>query len=45
MAEIIGICDRTLVMREGRLVGEIANRDGRRITQEAIMALVSGVAA
>ena len=45
MAEIIGVCDRTLVMREGRLVGEIANRDGRRITQEAIMALVSGVAA
>ena len=45
MAEIIGVCDRTLVMREGRLVGEIANRDGRRITQEAIMAMVSGVAA
>ncbi len=45
MAEIIGVCDRTLVMREGRLVGEIANRNGTRITQEAIMALVSGVAA
>ncbi|MGI3778623.1 MAG: sugar ABC transporter ATP-binding protein [Janthinobacterium lividum] len=45
MAEIIGVCDRTLVMREGRLVGEIANRNGRRITQEAIMSLVSGVAA
>jgi ribose transport system ATP-binding protein len=45
MAEIIGVCDRTLVMREGRMVGEIANRGGRRITQEAIMALVAGVAA
>ncbi len=43
MAEIIGVCDRTLVMREGRLVGEIANRGGSRITQEAIMALVAGV--
>ncbi len=45
MAEIIGVCDRTLVMREGRLVGEIANRGASRITQEAIMALVAGVAA
>jgi ribose transport system ATP-binding protein len=43
MAEIIGVCDRTLVMREGRLVGEIANRGASRITQEAIMALVAGV--
>ena len=43
MAEIIGVCDRTLVMREGRLVGEIANRGAQRITQEAIMTLVAGV--
>ncbi len=43
MAEIIGVCDRTLVMREGRLVGGIANRGASRITQEAIMALVAGV--
>ena len=45
MAEIIGVCDRTLVMREGRLVGELANCGEDRITQEAIMALVAGVKA
>ncbi len=42
MAEIIGVCDRTLVMREGRLVGELGG-GGEPITQEAIMALVAGV--
>jgi ribose transport system ATP-binding protein len=38
LAEIIGVCDRVLVMREGWLAGEL---DGERITQENIMALAT----
>jgi ribose transport system ATP-binding protein len=38
LAEIIGVCDRVLVMREGWLSGELA---GERITQENIMALAT----
>jgi ribose transport system ATP-binding protein len=38
LAEIIGVCDRVLVMREGWLAGEL---DGDRITQENIMALAT----
>ena len=38
LPEIIGMCDRVLVMREGRLAGEVA---GERITQENIMALAT----
>ena len=35
--ELLGICDRILVMRRGRLAGEIP--DAGRATQEEIMAL------
>ena len=38
LPEIIGVCDRVLVMREGRIEGEV----GRPITQEAIMTLGAG---
>ncbi len=44
MAEIVGICDRVLVMREGALTGEVGG-DGTPITQEAIMEHAAGLAA
>jgi ribose transport system ATP-binding protein len=45
LPEIIGICDRVLVMREGHIEGEVGGPDGRPITQENIMAFAAGVAA
>ena len=45
LGEIIGICDRVLVMREGRLEGEVGGRSGREITQENIMTYATGTAA
>ncbi len=45
LPEIIGICDRVLVMREGHLEGEVGGPGGRPITQENIMAYAAGVAA
>ena len=39
LPEILGICDRTLVMRSGRIVGELSRNE---MSQEAIMALVTG---
>ncbi len=45
MAEIIGTCDRVLVMREGRIEGEVGGKSGRAITQENIMSFAAGVAA
>jgi ribose transport system ATP-binding protein len=40
LPELIGISDRVLVIREGRLTSEIS---GHRMTEEAIMHLASGV--
>ena len=45
MAEIIGTCDRVLVMREGRIEGEVGGKSGRAINQENIMSFAAGVAA
>ncbi|MFC0406789.1 sugar ABC transporter ATP-binding protein [Roseomonas elaeocarpi] len=45
LPEIIGTCDRVLVMREGRLVGEVGGPGGDAITQENIMRYGAGVAA
>jgi ribose transport system ATP-binding protein len=45
LPEIIGICDRVLVMREGHIEGEVGGPGGRAITQENIMAHAAGVAA
>ena len=45
LPEIIGTCDRVLVMREGHIEGEVGGPSGKPITQENIMALAAGVAA
>jgi ABC-type sugar transport system ATPase subunit len=42
LPEILGMSDRVLVMRQGRIAGELARSEA---TQEAIMALATGVAA
>lgn len=39
MQETIGLCDRILVMYEGRLTGELMHKD---VTQEALMTYMSG---
>ena len=43
LPEIIALCDRVFVMREGRTVGML-DRAGAELTQEAIMAYATGVA-
>ena len=45
LPEIIGVCDRVLVMREGFIAGEVGGPNGGLITQENIMALGAGAAA
>jgi len=45
LPEIIGVCDRVLVMREGRIAGEVGGPGGVPITQENIMAYGAGAAA
>ena len=45
LPEIIGVCDRVLVMREGAVAGEVGGPGGAAITQESIMALGAGAAA
>ena len=40
LEEVIGVCSRVLVMREGRIAGELENE---AITEEAIMKLATGV--
>lgn len=42
LPEVIGMSDRVLVMREGRLVGEVGGSTGREITQENIMSYATG---
>jgi ribose transport system ATP-binding protein len=44
LPEIVGICDRVLVMREGRIAGEVGGPGGKPITQENIMAYGAGLA-
>ena len=44
LPEVIGVADRALVMRDGRLVGEVASQPDRPISQEAIMELATGAA-
>jgi ribose transport system ATP-binding protein len=41
LPEVIGMCDRILVMHEGRIAGEVS---GESATQEQIMALATGTA-
>ncbi|WP_426437370.1 sugar ABC transporter ATP-binding protein [Bradyrhizobium genosp. P] len=42
LPEIIGICDRVLVMRAGRIAGEIKRTATMPLNQEDIMALATG---
>jgi ribose transport system ATP-binding protein len=42
LPEVIGIADRVLVMREGRIAGEVGASAEKPIEQEAIMALSTG---
>jgi len=43
LPEVIGICDRVVVMREGHIAGDVGGDSGVPITQESIMALATGV--
>jgi ribose transport system ATP-binding protein len=45
LPEIIGICDRVLVMREGRIEGEVGGTTNIPITQESIMTFAAGAVA
>ena len=42
LPEIIGLCDRALVIRDGRLAGEVQDED---MTEEALLRLASGLCA
>lgn len=44
LAEVIGVCDRALVMKEGEIVGEVGGAEGVAMNQENIMGLAAGVA-
>ncbi|MEE1611507.1 sugar ABC transporter ATP-binding protein [Microvirga sp. CF3016] len=43
LPEIVGICDRVLVMREGRLEGEVGGAGHPPVTQENIITIATGV--
>jgi ribose transport system ATP-binding protein len=43
LPEVIGICDRVLVMREGRIAGQVGGTGDKPITQENIMAYGAGL--
>jgi ribose transport system ATP-binding protein len=43
LPEIVGVCDRVVVMREGETVGEVGGDAGVAIAEENIMALATGV--
>lgn len=42
LAEVIGVCDRVLVMKEGQIAGEVGGTGHGEITQERIMVLAAG---
>jgi ribose transport system ATP-binding protein len=43
LPEIVGICDRVLVMREGEITGEVGGESGIEITQQNIMKLATAL--
>ncbi len=43
LPEIVGVCDRVIVMHEGVIVGEVGGPNGPPVTEHAIMALATGV--
>ena len=45
LPEIVGICDRVLVMREGAIAGEVGGDTGVPITQESVMVHAAGLGA
>ncbi len=44
LPEIVGICDRVLVMREGAIAGEVGGDTGVPISQESVMVHAAGLA-
>ena len=44
LPEVVGMCDRVVVMREGHIMGEVGGATGVPVTEESIMALATGVA-
>jgi ribose transport system ATP-binding protein len=42
LPEVIGVCDRVLIMREGRIAGEVGGQGSPPITQENIVAIATG---
>jgi len=43
LPEIIGICDRVIVMRSGHIAGEVNRTETAPLNQEDIMALATGM--
>jgi ribose transport system ATP-binding protein len=43
LPEVVGVCDRVVVMREGHMSGEVGGATGVPITEETIMARATGV--
>jgi ribose transport system ATP-binding protein len=43
LPEIIGVCQRVLVMREGVITGEVGGDTGSEVTQQTIMKLATGI--
>ncbi|MBV9490790.1 MAG: sugar ABC transporter ATP-binding protein [Verrucomicrobia bacterium] len=43
LPEIVGVCDRVLVMREGEITGEVGGETGMEITQQNIMKFATDV--
>jgi ribose transport system ATP-binding protein len=43
LPEIVGVCDRVLVMREGEITGEVGGETGIEITQQHIMQFATDV--
>ena len=43
LPEIVGVCDRVLVMREGEITGEVGGKTGIEITQQNIMKFATDV--
>ena len=43
LPEIVGVCDRVLVMREGEITGEVGGQTGIEITQTNIMKFATDV--
>lgn len=43
LPEVVGVCDRVLVMREGEITGEVGGKTGVEITQQNIMKFATDV--